>query len=77
MIESSVAGGYWYDLRRFLCIGKVPKEVQEAFEIAMKKCYGRDKDRFKKRAAPCVHEWMIDGDRDVCKKCGTRSHPVI
>jgi hypothetical protein len=33
LIESSVAGGYWYDLRRFLCIGRVPKEVQEAFEI--------------------------------------------
>ena len=33
LIESSVAGGYWYDLRRFLCIGRVPKEVQEALEI--------------------------------------------
>jgi Xaa-Pro aminopeptidase len=34
LIESSAAGGYWYDLRRFLCIGRVPKELQEAHEIA-------------------------------------------
>lgn len=34
LIESSMAGGYWYDLRRFLCIGPVPKELQEAYEIA-------------------------------------------
>ena len=33
LIESSAAGGYWYDLRRFLCIGRVPKELQEAHEI--------------------------------------------
>ena len=33
LIESSAAGGYWYDLRRFLCIGSVPKELQEAHEI--------------------------------------------
>src|SRR4030042_534390 len=33
LIESSAAGGYWYDLRRFLCIGKFPKELQEAHEI--------------------------------------------
>jgi Xaa-Pro aminopeptidase len=33
LIESSAAGGYWYDLRRFLCIGSVPKELQEAYEI--------------------------------------------
>ena len=34
LLESSVAGGYWYDLRRFLCIGGVPKELQEAYQIA-------------------------------------------
>lgn len=33
LIESSAAGGYWYDLRRFLCIGSVPQEIQEAHEI--------------------------------------------
>lgn len=33
LVESSAAGGYWYDLRRFLCIGSVPKELQEAWEI--------------------------------------------
>jgi len=33
LIESSAAGGYWYDLRRFLCIGKVPEELQEAHDI--------------------------------------------
>jgi Xaa-Pro aminopeptidase len=33
LIESSAAGGYWYDLRRFLCIGSAPKELQEAYEI--------------------------------------------
>ena len=34
LIESSIACGYWYDLRRFMCIGSVPKETQEAYEIA-------------------------------------------
>jgi Xaa-Pro aminopeptidase len=34
LIESSAAGGYFYDLRRFLCIGSVPKELQEAYVIA-------------------------------------------
>jgi Xaa-Pro aminopeptidase len=34
LIESSIAGGYWYDLRRFLCFGSVPKELQAAMEIA-------------------------------------------
>ena len=33
LIESSAPGGYWYDLRRFLCIGKVPQEVAEAHAI--------------------------------------------
>ncbi|MFC1861989.1 M24 family metallopeptidase [Chloroflexota bacterium] len=33
LVESSAAGGYWYDMRRFLCIGSPPKEVQEAHEI--------------------------------------------
>lgn len=33
LIESSAAGGYFYDLRRFLCIGSVPKELQEAYAI--------------------------------------------
>ena len=61
-----------------ICILNSQKmSLEEAFQIAMGKCYGRDKDRFKKRAAPCAHEWLVDGDRDVCKKCGTRSHPVI
>lgn len=34
LMESSVASGYWYDLRRFLCFGSVPNELQEAMEIA-------------------------------------------
>ncbi len=34
LIESSAAGGYFYDLRRFLCIGRVPKELHEAYTIA-------------------------------------------
>ena len=33
LIELSSPGGYWYDLRRFLCLGCVPKELQEAYEI--------------------------------------------
>lgn len=35
LIESSAAGGYWYDLRRFLCIGPVPQDIIEAREIAL------------------------------------------
>lgn len=54
------------------------KSLEEAFKLAMAKCYGRDKDRFIRTPAPvCKHEWMVDGDRDVCKRCGTRSNPVI
>jgi|GEM_PF-633657 len=34
LIESSAAGGYWYDLRRFLCIGSIPKALQAAYEVA-------------------------------------------
>jgi Xaa-Pro aminopeptidase len=34
LIESSAAGGYFYDLRRFLCIGSVPKEFQKAYAVA-------------------------------------------
>ena len=34
LIESSAAGGYFYDLRRFLCIGSVPKELHRAYAIA-------------------------------------------
>jgi Xaa-Pro aminopeptidase len=34
LIESSAAGGYFYDLRRFLCIGSVPKKLQEAYAVA-------------------------------------------
>jgi Xaa-Pro aminopeptidase len=34
LVESSMAGGYWYDLRRFLSIGPVPEAYQEAWEIA-------------------------------------------
>jgi Xaa-Pro aminopeptidase len=34
LMESSVPGGYWYDLRRFLSIGPVPQELQEAHAIA-------------------------------------------
>lgn len=26
---------------------------------------------------PCNHKWEVDGDRDVCKLCGCRAHPVI
>ena len=33
LIESSAPGGYWYDLRRLLCIGRVPEGLQEAHEI--------------------------------------------
>ena len=33
LIESSAAGGYWYDLRRFICIGSAPPELQEAHAI--------------------------------------------
>ncbi len=33
LIESSAAGGYWYDLRRFLCIGNIPPELEEAYAI--------------------------------------------
>lgn len=36
LIESSAAGGYFYDLRRFLCIGDVPKDVQKAYAVARK-----------------------------------------
>lgn len=25
----------------------------------------------------CEHVWEVDGDRDVCKKCGSRTNPVI
>ncbi|MEI7672005.1 MAG: M24 family metallopeptidase, partial [Deltaproteobacteria bacterium] len=35
LIESSMAGGYWYDLRRFLSVGPVPEAYQEAWAIAM------------------------------------------
>jgi Xaa-Pro aminopeptidase len=34
LMESSIAGGYWYDLRRFLCFGSVPTKLKEAMEIA-------------------------------------------
>ncbi len=34
LIESSAAGGYWYDLRRFFCIGAPPKALHEAYAIA-------------------------------------------
>ena len=33
LIESSVPGGYWYDLRRLLCIGRVPDALQKAHGI--------------------------------------------
>ncbi len=33
LVESSMAGGYWYDMRRFLSIGPVPAAYQEAWEI--------------------------------------------
>ena len=35
LVESSMAGGYWYDLRRFICIGSAPPEQQEAHAIVM------------------------------------------
>ena len=35
LAESSMAGGYWYDLRRFLSIGPVPKAYQDAHAIVM------------------------------------------
>jgi len=31
LIESSAAGGYWYDLRRFLFVGKPPRELEDAY----------------------------------------------
>jgi Xaa-Pro aminopeptidase len=34
LIESSMPGGYWYDLRRFFSIGPVPQELQDAHAIA-------------------------------------------
>jgi Xaa-Pro aminopeptidase len=34
LVESSMAGGYWYDMRRFLSIGPVPAAYREAWEIA-------------------------------------------
>ena len=34
LIESSGRGGYWYDLRRFLCFGSPPKELLEAHKIS-------------------------------------------
>ena len=34
LIESSAAGRYSSDLRRFLCIGEVPKQLQEACAVA-------------------------------------------
>jgi len=34
LIESSAAGGYWYDLRRFFSLGAPSKELQEAYKIA-------------------------------------------
>lgn len=34
LIESSGAGGYFYDLRRFLCIGTVPEGLEEAYAVA-------------------------------------------
>ena len=33
LIESSAAGGYWYDLRRFLCVGSAPGELQDAYAL--------------------------------------------
>ena len=33
LIESSVPCGYWYDMRRFMCIGPVPEATQEAYDI--------------------------------------------
>ena len=33
LVESSMAGGYWYDMRRFLSIGPVPAAYREAWEI--------------------------------------------
>lgn len=36
LIESSAAGGYFYDLRRFLCIGRVPTGLQRAHAVALK-----------------------------------------
>jgi Xaa-Pro aminopeptidase len=35
LIEASAAGGYFYDLRRFLCIGSVPRELREAHAVAL------------------------------------------
>ena len=33
LIESSGRGGYWYDLRRTLCIGNAPEELRKAHAI--------------------------------------------
>ena len=34
LVESSMAGGYWYDMRRFFSIGPVPAAYRNAWEIA-------------------------------------------
>ncbi len=34
LVESSMAGGYWYDMRRFFSIGPVPAAYRTAWEIA-------------------------------------------
>ncbi|MFH0848372.1 MAG: M24 family metallopeptidase [archaeon] len=35
LIESSAAGGYWYDMRRMMSMGPVPKEMQEAHDVVL------------------------------------------
>jgi Xaa-Pro aminopeptidase len=35
LIEASAAGGYYYDLRRFLCIGDIPAELRDAHRAAL------------------------------------------
>ncbi|MHB8772726.1 MAG: M24 family metallopeptidase [Syntrophales bacterium] len=34
LVESSAAGGYFYDLRRFLCLGAPPPELRQAHAVA-------------------------------------------
>ncbi len=57
LIESSAAGGYFYDLRRFLCIGNVPKELQEPYR-STSPCSMRTKSPSSVRAA---HLFAIPG----------------
>jgi Xaa-Pro aminopeptidase len=73
LIESSVAGGYWYDLRRFLCIGHVPKELQEAYEI-VKEATGIMAKNLKPGAVPGV---ALSASDEFLKSKGCPPEPRV